>query len=58
MGDTSMGVIKYPRAMVSNQRHAKLAKEARANFNAGRPGGTIQELAEIKFKIADKHKDD
>lgn len=49
--------IKYPRVMVSNPRHAKLAREARANFKAGRPGGTIQELAEIKFKIADKHKE-
>lgn len=39
---------KYPRVMVSSARHAKLAKEA------AKLGVSVQELAEAKFKTADK----
>lgn len=44
-----MAEIKYPRVMVSVARHTKLAKEAKKRDNM-----SIQDLAEEKFKIADK----
>lgn len=43
-----MAEIKYPRVMVSNKRHAKLSKEAKKR------GLSLQDLAEEKFKAADK----
>lgn len=45
-----MAEIKYPRAMVSPARHKKLAAEAR------KTGKSIQQVAELKFKLADKQK--
>lgn len=42
-----MADLKYPRVIVSNARHARLAKEATER------GMTIEEVAEEKFRQAD-----
>lgn len=42
-----MADLKYPRVIVSNARHAKLAKEA------DKRSLTIEQVAEEKFKQAD-----